>query len=111
MARINRREQARRAIGGSLALTLGAATLAVLTLLPLALGLLKSWGIAPALFVGGVETITQLLVLVDAMSRMLIVLLDQFARPLLILGLSSLAIALGLNTLWIATMRRLSIVR
>ena len=77
-ARINRREEARRAIVGGLALALGAMVLAMLTLVPIALGVLGNLGVAQALLVGGVETVTQLLGLVDALSRVLFVLLDQF---------------------------------
>jgi hypothetical protein len=109
VARIDRREQARRTIFGGLTLVLGTATLALLLLAPFALGLLNNLGIAPALLVGGRETVTQLLVLVDALGRMLFVLLDQFAMPLAAFSLGSLLVALALNGLWIRTVRRLSI--
>ncbi|MGD2176424.1 MAG: anti-sigma factor [Anaerolineae bacterium] len=109
MTRIDRREQARRAIIGGLTLVLGTATLALLLLAPFALGLLSNLGIAPTLLVGGLETVTQLLVLVDALGRMLFVLLDQFALPLAVLSLCSLVVALALNGLWIRTVRRLSV--
>jgi anti-sigma factor RsiW len=111
MARIERREQARRAIIGGLTLVLGTATLALLLVAPFALGLLSNAGIAPALLVGGVETVTQLLGLVDGLGRMVFVLLDQFARPLAVLSLGSLLVALALNGLWIRTVRRLSVAR
>lgn len=109
MARIDRREQARRAIVGGLTLALGTATLTLLLLAPFALGLLNNLGIAPALLVGGVGTFTQLLVLVDAAGRLLFVLLDRFAQPLAALSLSSLLVALALNGLWIRTVRKLSV--
>jgi anti-sigma factor RsiW len=110
MARIDRREQARRAIMGGLTLVLGTTTLGLLLVAPFALGLLNNLGVAPALLVGGLETVTQLLVLVDALGRLLLALLDQFALPLAILGLGSLLVALALNGLWIRMVRRLRVV-
>ena len=109
MARIQRREQARRAIFGGLALALGTTAVVLLTLAPVALGLLENFGIAPTLLIGGMGTAAQLLNLVDALSRTMFVLLDQFKVPLAILSLGSLAIALALNGLWIVTVRRLRI--
>ncbi|MGD8243922.1 MAG: zf-HC2 domain-containing protein [Anaerolineae bacterium] len=111
MARIDRREQARRAIFGGLTLAFGSATLALLLLAPFAWDLLNNLGIAPALLVGGLETVTQFLVLADGLGRMLFVLVDQFALPLATLSLVSLAVALALNGLWIRTVRRLCVVR
>ncbi len=111
MARINRREQARRAVVGGLILALGATAVALLTLTPIALGLLENLGIAPTLLIGGVETITQLLTLVDAVSRMLLILLGQLAKPLVAFALGSFTLALALNGLWIVTMRRLRLAR
>jgi predicted anti-sigma-YlaC factor YlaD len=110
-SRIERRERARRAIVGGVALAIGAATLALLVLVPFALGLLDNLGIGPALVMGGLETITQLLVLFDALSRTLVILLDQFAVPLAVLGAGSCLMALLLNGLWIVTIRKLRIVR
>jgi len=109
MTRIDRREQARRAIAGGLALALGATAVALLTAIPIALGLLENLGIAPALLIGGVGTATQLLTLLDALSRTMLVLLDQFAVPLVVSSLSSLVVALALNGLWIAMIRRLRV--
>jgi len=111
MARINRRDQARRAIVGGLALALGATAVALLTLVPIALGLLENLGIAPALLIGGVETFTQLVTLADGLSRTLFILLDQFAVPLAVVGSGSLLLAIALNGLWIAAMRRLRVAR
>jgi anti-sigma factor RsiW len=109
MARIDRREQARRAIVGGLALVLGTATLASLLLAPFALDVLNNLGVAPALFAGGLETVTQLLLLVEALGRLLFVLLDRFALPLTVLSLGSLMVALALNGLWIQTVRKLGV--
>ncbi len=111
MTRIHRRDQARRAIVGGLALALGATAVALLAFVPLALEVVENAGIAPALLVGGIETVTQLVVILNALSRALCVLLDQFAGPLAILSLGSLLTALALNGLWILTMRRLRIAR
>ncbi len=107
MARLNRREQARRAIIGGTALALGTVALALLALAPILLGLLDTTGIAPALVSGGPETIVQLLALLGAVSRALLVLAEKFAVPLTFLGLFSLAMALVLNSLWIGAVRRL----
>jgi hypothetical protein len=109
MARIDRREQARRVITGGLALVLGTATVALLLLTPFALGLLNNLDVVPALIVGGSETAAQLLLLVDAAGRMLFVLLDRFAQPLAVLSLCSLLVALALNGLLIRTVRRLGV--
>ena len=106
-SRINRAERARRTLAGGLTLALGTATLALLTLIPVAFGLVENLAVAPALVVGGVETVAQLLNLLDAVARLLIILLDQFARPFAIISASSLAVAVILNGLWITAMRRL----
>jgi len=109
MVRIDRREQARRVVIGGLALLLGTATVALLLLTPFALGLLNNLDVVPALIVGGTETAAQLLLLVDAVGRMLFVLLDRFAQPLTVLSLGSLLVALALNGLLIRTVRRLGV--
>jgi predicted anti-sigma-YlaC factor YlaD len=107
MARLNRREQARRAVIGGTALTLGTVALALLALAPVLLGLLSATGIAPALVSGGPETIAQLLALLETMGRTLWVLAEKFVVPLAFLGLCSLTMALALNRLWIGAVRRL----
>ena len=107
MARLSRREQARRAIIGGIALALGTVALALLALAPVLLALFDATGIAPALASGGPETIVQLLALLGAASRTLLVLADKFAVPFAFLGLFSLVIALALNGLWVGTVRRL----
>ena len=109
MARIDRREQARRVVIGSLALVLGTATVALLLLTPFVFGLLNHLDVVPALIVGGAETAAQLLRLIDAVGRMLFALLDRFAQPLTVLGLGSLLVALALNGLLIGTVRRLGV--
>ena len=109
MARLSRRERARRAIFGSTALALGTVALALLALAPALVGLLDTIGIAPALVSGGPETIAQLLALLGTLGRTLLVLVEKFAVPLVFLGLCSLVMALALNGLWIGAMRRLRI--
>ena len=107
MARLSRREQARRAIIGGTALTLGTVALALLALAPALPGLLDATGIAPALVSGGPETIAQLLALLGTVSRALLVLAEKFAGPLAFLGLCSLMMALALNRLWIGAVHHL----
>lgn len=107
--RISRREEVRRAIGGGLTLALGAASLALLMLIPVALRLVANLGIAPALLVGGLETAQQLLDLVDAATRTMLILLDQFAVPFALLSAGTLAVAVLLNAIWIAAVRRLQV--
>ena len=107
MARLSRREQARRAIIGGTALTLGTVALALLALAPSFLGLLSATGIAPVLISGGPETIAQLLGLAGASFRALLVLVEQFAAPLAFLSVCSLALAAALNGLWMRAVCRL----
>lgn len=106
-ARIERQEQARRAVIGSLALTLGATTVVVMAAMPLTLGLVDNLGAVPAVLTGGLQTITQLLALFDALSRIAPIVSDRFAVTLAIISTGSLMIALVLNGLWIAAMRKL----
>ncbi len=110
-SRIERREQARRVAVGGLALAVGVTTLAPLVLVPAVLGLVGGLRVAPALLVSGLETILQLLVLVDALSCTLLTLLNQFAVPFVVLGAGSLLVALVLNGLWITAVRRLCVAR
>jgi len=107
MARLSRREQARRAIIGGTALALGTVALALLALAPVLLGLLDATGIAPALISGGPETLAQLLALLRTLGHTLLVLAEKFVIPLALLGLCSLVIAVVLNSLWIGAVRRL----
>ena len=107
MARLSRRDQARRAIFGGTALALGTVALALLALAPAFLGMLDATGIAPALIVGGPTTVAQLLTLTGAIGRALLVLAETFAVPLVALGLGSLAVACVLNRLWLGAVRRL----
>lgn len=107
MARLNRREQARRAIIGGMALALGTVALALLVLAPILLGLLDVMGIAPALVSGGPKTLAQLLAFLGVVGRALLVLAEKLAVPLAFLSLCSLVTALALNGLWIGAVRRL----
>lgn len=106
IARLSRREQARRAIIGSTALGLGTVALALLALAPVIVGLLNATGVAPALISGGPATVAQLLTITGAMGRTLLVLAESFALPLACLSLGSLAVALALNRLWVGAVRR-----
>lgn len=107
--RIERREQARRVVVGSATLALGALTVALLTLLPLALTLFGNLEAVPALLIGGARTVAQLLTLFDTVVRASLILLDQIAVPFAVLSLGSLFIALLLNGVWFATLRRLRV--
>ncbi|MDY7077324.1 MAG: zf-HC2 domain-containing protein [Chloroflexota bacterium] len=107
MARLERRDRARRAIIGGTALTLGTVALALLALAPALLGLLNATGIAPALVSGGPETIIQLLAFLGTAGRATLVLVEKFAIPLAFLGLCGLGFTLALNSLWIGAVRRL----
>ncbi|MFQ6101731.1 MAG: anti-sigma factor family protein [Anaerolineae bacterium] len=107
MARLGRREQARRAIIGGTALTFGTVALALLALAPALLGLLDAMGIVPALVSGGPETFVQLLASLGTIGRALLVLLEKLLIPLAFLGLCGLAVALALNSLWMGAVRRL----
>jgi len=107
IARINRREQARRTLVGGAALVLGTVALALLVLAPLPFGLLKTLGITPALIGGGPETLAQILSFLNALAHTLLVLIEPLAVPLVFLGLCSLGAALVLNGLWIGAVRRL----
>jgi predicted anti-sigma-YlaC factor YlaD len=106
LARLSRREQARRAIFGGTALALGTVALALLALAPILLGMLDATGIAPALVSGGPQTIAQLWALLGTTGRTLLVVVEKFAIPLTLMSLFSLAIALALNRLWIGAVRR-----
>ena len=110
MMRIERRDQARRAVFGGVTLAIGATALALLTLVPLTLVLVGNLGAVPALLVGGGETLTQLMSMLDALARVLFVLLDQIATSLAVLSLITLFVAAVLNGFWIAAIRRLSVV-
>ncbi|MEE8390587.1 MAG: zf-HC2 domain-containing protein [Anaerolineae bacterium] len=109
MTRLSRRDQARRAIIGGTALTLGTVALALLALAPVLFGLLNATGIAPALIVGGPETVAQLMTFLGTIGRALLVLIEKFALPLASLGMCSLLTALALNSLWMGAVRRLRI--
>ena len=109
MTRLSRRDQARRAIIGGTALTLGTVALALLALAPSIFGLLNATGIAPALIAGGPETVVQLMTFVGTIGRALLVLMEKFALPLASIGMCSLIIALALNSLWMSAVRRLRV--
>lgn len=105
MNRLNRRTQARRALIGGAALTLGTIALAALALLPLAGGLLDAAGVLPALASGGPQTAAQLLAFLGAGSHVLLVTTENFAIPVVFMCLCGLTTALTLNCLWIGAVR------
>ena len=107
MTRLSRRDQARRAIFGGTALTLGTVALSLVVLAPILMRLLQTTGIAPALVSGSPATLARLLTIWGATGRTLMVLADKFAVPLIFASLCGLVIALTLNGLWIGAVRRL----
>ncbi len=111
MARLSRRDQARRAIIGGTALSLGTVALTLLALAPLLLNVLDVTGIAPALISGGPATIVQLLALMGAVCRTMLALLESFAAPLVFLGICSLAVAIALNRLWVGVVGQMQATR
>ena len=111
MARLDRRNQARRMIVGGTALTLGTVALALLAMSPLLLGLLDATGVLPALLSGGPATAASLMSFASSVGRALMALLETVAIPLAFLGLCGLAMALTLNGLWIGAVRRVRVTR
>lgn len=111
MARLERRDKARRALVGGTALTLGTVALAVLAVTPLLLGLFNASGIAPALIHGGPKTVSQLAGYGETMGRTYLETAASLIIPLVVLGLCGLVSALVLNGIWIGAMRRLRVSR
>jgi anti-sigma factor RsiW len=107
MTRLERRDQARRAIIGGTTLTLGTVALILLLAAPALFGLLNAAGIAPALVYGGPQTLAHLLGAGEAMGDTLFTLADRLVVPLAVAGLCGLVTALTLNGLWIGVIRRL----
>jgi predicted anti-sigma-YlaC factor YlaD len=106
LARLSRRDQARRAIVGGTALALATAALALLALAPALLGLLDATGIAPALVSGGPATVVQLMAMVGTMGHAMLVSAEKLAVPLAVLSLCGLVVALALNGLLMGAVRR-----
>ena len=111
IARLDRRQQARRAIIGGATLALGITALALLVLAPVLPGLLGVQGMLPALVRGGPETIAQLLALLGTAGRTMLVLVEQFAVPLAFASLCGLMMIMMLNGLLIGAVRRLRATR
>jgi predicted anti-sigma-YlaC factor YlaD len=107
MTRLSRRDQARRAIIGGAALTLGTVALTSLALVPTLFSLLNAMGIAPALISGGPATIAQVMTFLATMGRATLALAEKCALPLVSLGTCSLVLTLVLNSLWVNAVRRL----
>ena len=107
MTRLERRDQARRAIIGGTMLTLGTVALTILLVAPVLLGLLNATGIAPVLIYGGPQTLSHLLGTGATLGRTAIGLLGELVIPLAFLALCGVASTLVLNGLWIGALRRL----
>ncbi len=106
VARIVQQERTRLVVAGSLILALGATAVALLLLGPVSVWFFENLGIVPTLLAGGLQTLAQLLLLIETQGRVLVALLSHFAVPLTLLGLGTLAVTIALNALWIATLRR-----
>ena len=111
MTRLSRRDQARRAVVGATTLSLGTVALSMIILVPILIGLLNVWGIAPALVSGGPTTLSQLLAAVGATGNALVVVAKAVLVPLAVVSLCGVAVTLALNGLWIGAMRRLRATR
>ena len=107
MTRLERRDQARRAIIGGTMLTLGTVALSLLLIAPVLFGLLNATGIAPVLIYGGPQALSHLLAVGENLGGTLVRLIGQLAIPLAILALCGVVSTLTLNGLWIGAMRRL----
>lgn len=107
MDRIGRGQRTGQKVVGGLILALATVTVMLLTLVPMSLWFVESLGIVPTLLTGGQRTLVQLLILLEAQSRLIVVLLDQLALPLILVGLGCLLLAVALNALWLLTVRRL----
>jgi len=106
MARVRRREQARRAVVGGVTLSLGVVALLMLLAVPLLTGLIDCQRIMPALLIGGPETVRRLTSFWGLMVRTSVALLTQLAAPLATLGAFSLIVAILANCLLYRTLRR-----
>jgi anti-sigma factor RsiW len=107
MARVARRDQARRALVGGTTLALGTLALILLLLAPLIPAVLNATDAFPVLARGGPETIIRLMALLGTIGRTMLVLTEAFALPLAFLGLCGLLGALMLNGLCVRAVRRL----
>lgn len=107
MTRLARRSQARRAIVGGAALTLGTVALAFVVLAPVGLSLLEATGLMPALARGGPATLSHLSLFWNAASRTLAAMARTFAIPLALVSLCGVGVAVVLNGLWIGAARYL----
>ena len=106
MERIRRRDQAKRAITGGIVLTLGAAAIIGLLLAPLLVHTWNVQNILPALIAGGPETALHLISYLTSLGRTAVVLLEQFAAPLLLVAAAFMAAALVLNCMLFGALRR-----
>jgi anti-sigma factor RsiW len=107
MTRLERRDQARRAIIGGTTLTLGTVALSLLLIAPVLFGLLNATGIAPVLIYSGPQALSHLMGTGATLGRTAIGLLGEIIIPLAFLALCGVASTLVLNGLWIGALRRL----
>ena len=108
MSRLGRRDEARRGVIGGLTLALGTVALVLLMLAPAVNGLLVAVGVAPALIIGGPETLSIMLPLLGVVGRTVAVLAKMFAIPLAVVSLCGVTLTLVANGIWIGMVRHVS---
>lgn len=108
MSRLGRRDEARRGVIGGLTLALGTVALVLLLIAPAVSGLLTAAGVAPALVIGGPETVGSMLPLLGAVARTVLVLARMLAIPLAVVSLCGVTLALAANGIWIGLVRHVA---
>lgn len=111
MARIRRRDRTRRVVIGGVLLLLGTIALSLLVVAPALLGLLRVADIVPVLVVGGPEVLAHLFALPRVLAKTALLLVNQFATPIVFVGAFGLMVTLALNGLWIGAVHRLQSAR
>ena len=106
LSRLTRRDDARRGVIGGLTLALGTVALVLLLAGPAVSSLLTALGVAPALVIGGPETISSVFPLLGVMLRTAVVLAKTFSIPLAVLGLCGVTMTFAMNGIWIGMLRR-----
>ncbi len=109
MARVERRQWARRVAVGGAALALGTVVLAMLTLAPVLLGLTNAGSALNTLLIVGGEAVAQAAALIGTAARTGAVLLRAFALPTAGFAVCAMIAAAFLTALWIGTLHRLRV--
>ena len=106
MARLSRRDRARRALLGGTTLTIGGVALALVSLSPVLMYAFQLIGLAPAIITGGPETLRQLITHWSTSVQTLLIVGRNLALPLALAGLCTLVVAVVANGVWIGSLRR-----